>query len=44
MMSLSNRDMINDRTISDCHALAWLKVVAYLRLKFSIKILTAAEQ
>jgi hypothetical protein len=41
MMSLSNgKNTINDRTISASHALAYLKVVLYLRLKFSIKIVT----
>jgi hypothetical protein len=44
-MFIPNRkNSINDRTISDSHALAWLKVVLYLRLKFSIKISTALAQ
>jgi hypothetical protein len=40
-MSLSNgKNTINDQTISASHSLAYLKVMLYLRLKFSIKIAT----
>jgi hypothetical protein len=41
MLLPKRENSINDRTISDSHALAWLKVMLYLRLKFSIKIATA---
>jgi hypothetical protein len=45
MMFLSNRkNTINDRTTSGRHGSACLKVVLYLRLKFSIKIVTALAQ
>jgi hypothetical protein len=45
MMALSNhKTMMNDRTVSDSRAPAWLKVVLYLRLKFSIKIVTSMAQ
>jgi len=44
-MVLSNhKNKMKDRAISDHHALAFLTVVLYLRLKFSIKIVTAPAQ
>jgi len=42
MFLSSHKNTINDRTIR--HALEWLKAVLYLRLKFSIKIVTALAQ
>jgi hypothetical protein len=44
MLLSRHKNLINDRTISGRHALEWLKVVLYLRLKFSIKIVTALAQ
>jgi hypothetical protein len=44
MLLPKRENTINDRTISGSRALAWLKVMPYLRLKFSIKIATALLQ